>query len=151
VCSCLEAALTEKRAVPTARAAIHRASARSNLTFIIVEPRNRSRFAVLDSSEDCLQMNAVLGRVASRPIAQKDRCAESVLQRSRSSAWIPQSILAALLRWDDGGRDLPVSPATEFTLISRPLKSASQRAARTITSTKDLGVCLQFDSAIDSW
>jgi len=36
--SCLEAALTEKRAVPTARAAIYLASARSNLTFIIVEP-----------------------------------------------------------------------------------------------------------------
>lgn len=23
------------------------------------------------------------------------------------------------IRWDDGGRDLPLAPATEFTLISR--------------------------------
>jgi len=71
VCSCLEAVLTKKRAAPPARAAIHRASARSNLTLIIVEPRNRSRFAALDSSEDCLQMTAVSGRVASRPIVPK--------------------------------------------------------------------------------
>jgi hypothetical protein len=32
-------------------------------------------------------MTAVSGRVASRPIAPKDRCVESVLQRPRSSAW----------------------------------------------------------------
>jgi hypothetical protein len=33
------------------------------------------------------------------------------------------------VRWDDGGRDLPLTPANEFTLISRPVKHAPQRAA----------------------
>jgi hypothetical protein len=56
--SCGEAALTEKRVAPTARAATHVVSARTNFSFII----------------------AVSGRLLSGHIVPKDRCAESVLQ-----------------------------------------------------------------------